>query len=94
MRVSQIWQKLDAFKILTPICFLLEHVIQLILVLGILQDPLIDYKLENVLLFISFLLFMAILLVIGYLSRDLESAIFFTFIASGSIIVVFLFTYF
>lgn len=58
------------------------------------QDPLIDYNLENFLLLFSILLFTIVILIFGFISRDLENAIFFTIVASACIILVFLVTYF
>ena len=60
---------------------------------GMPHDPLIDYGWENLLLIISLMLFTIIVVLLGYLTRKLENAVFFTIIVSVSVFFVFFATY-
>ena len=55
-----------------------------------LEDPLIAYNWQNFTFIASFVLFMSIVAMIGFLSRNLENAVFFTVVCSVSIILSFL----
>lgn len=57
------------------------------------QDVLIDYGWENLLITVSFILFISAVCFVGFLSRKVENAIFFTAISTGSIIFAFFATY-
>ncbi len=57
------------------------------------QDTLIDYGWENLLLIVSLILFISAICFVGFLSRKVENAIFFTLISSASVIFAFFVTY-
>ena len=55
-----------------------------------LEDPLIAYNWQNFTFIASFVLFISIVAMIGFLSRNLENAVFFTVVSSISILLSFL----
>ena len=62
--------------------------------LGMTEDPLIAYNLRNLALIFSWVVFISIVTLIGFLSSKLENAMFFTVIGTASIVFVYLATNF
>ncbi len=54
------------------------------------EDSLIAYEWANLALIASFMLFMGVIAMVGFLSRKLEDAIFFTIVCSASVVLSFL----
>jgi len=56
------------------------------------QDSLIDYQWESTLQIFSMMLFLSLVMLLGFISRDLENALFFTMTTSGVIFFLFMIT--
>jgi hypothetical protein len=56
------------------------------------QDSLIAYEWESTLRIFSMILFLSLVLLLGFLSRELENALFFTMTTSGVIFFLFMIT--
>lgn len=58
--------------------------------LGMIEDPLIAYEWENLAFTFSFILFSGTAILTGFLSRNLENAIFYTAVCTTSIFLIYL----
>jgi len=56
------------------------------------EDSLIAYEWESTLQIFSMMLFLNLVILLGFLSRDLENALFFTMTTSGVIFFLFMIT--
>lgn len=58
------------------------------------ETSLIAYDLENLVIFLSFVLFMGIVLTIGYLSRNIEDAVAFMLIITAPVFLLYILSVF